>query len=81
MQIKEKETKKNASLKLIGKISDIENCPTCLQKVDESHKNQIISKEKAKLNDENALLEKLEKLKKETANKLALLIKEVKYYE
>lgn len=32
--------------KIISSISELENCPTCLQKVDESHKSHIIKEQK-----------------------------------
>jgi len=50
-KIAEYNTKKNASNELKTRIKEIDNCPTCLQEVNENHKHQISQKEEEKIID------------------------------
>jgi len=63
--------KKNAEeLKL--RIADIDDCPTCLQPVEEEHKHSIISREDSNIKNYLLNLEKAKKLKEEKESLLLL---------
>ncbi len=68
----ELEIRKKNSAEVIGKISELSTCPTCLQEVPEDYREKVISREKES---ERKAEEEAARLKKEAAEKQETLKK------
>jgi exonuclease SbcC len=67
----------NQSKDICAKITDLDNCPFCLQIVDGGHKQQIMEQEGGKINQAQGLLQGLEQQKKQLMELLENGIKRI----
>ena len=69
-QIASIETKKSSLEKLQKEVAELDNCPTCRQKVSPTHKNEVIEKTRLELESLDRELRSFLKIKNQTFNDL-----------
>jgi exonuclease SbcC len=70
-------TKKRSSDEVISKISKLDNCPLCLQKVDIAHKKGIIGKENEKLGELNENIKAYSEQEQDASKKISEMKKDI----